>query len=189
MIKHVQVIACLCLLLLTACSQQRFSFRKTIPAGHSSNKYCNSHWLVTKSVATENIASVAVCKEKDIPQTQAVAIINNSFELKKPNITLVKSFKLAQPKIDTTQKNTLVTKSSPPTSATEIESYALLSIIAAVTGLFVFGLLLGIMAMVFGIIALVQIQKNKNKGTLTAWLGILLGFFDIVALMVYISML
>jgi len=69
----------------------------------------------------------------------------------------------------------------------KVDPLAIIGVIAGVIGLLVAGLPLGFVALLLGIIAAVRIVAKKYKGTALAVISILIGFLDIVLVLVYLS--
>lgn len=58
--------------------------------------------------------------------------------------------------------------------------FAVLTIATAGVGLLILPIILGPLAIIFGIVALVQISNNSNQeGVVSTWIGLIVGFFEI----------
>lgn len=90
------------------------------------------------------------------------------------------------------KKSTRIMKLLPEADGTpSTDSHATASFIMALVGLLIFGIILGLLAMIFGIISLGRINKSGGtlKGVGFATAGIIIGFIDVVALLFLLSTL
>jgi len=70
----------------------------------------------------------------------------------------------------------------------DISDLALASFFMGIAGLFIYGVLFGILAMIFGGISLAKIHRGYYRGGGLALVGIILGIIDII-LLVMLSLL
>ncbi len=82
-----------------------------------------------------------------------------------------------------------VIKENSTNSEKQLNICALLSFIFSLVGLWVFGVPLGIAAVILGIVGIVKFDKEKQKFKWMAIVGLVLGVIDIIAVLLSVAML
>lgn len=82
-----------------------------------------------------------------------------------------------------------VIKENSTNSEKQLNICALLSFIFSLVGLWVFGVPLGIAAVILGIVGIVKSNKEKQKFKWMAIVGLVLGVIDIIAVLLSVAML
>lgn len=67
------------------------------------------------------------------------------------------------------------------------ESFATIGFISSIVGLFIFGIPMGIISIITGKVALFKINKNKRKGKGLAIAAIIIGFIDLIGVILLLS--
>lgn len=82
-----------------------------------------------------------------------------------------------------------VIKENSTNSEKQLNICALLSFIFSLVGLWVFGVPLGIAAVILGIVGIVKSNKEKQNLKWMAIVGLVLGVIDIIAVLLSVAML
>jgi len=72
-------------------------------------------------------------------------------------------------------------------SRKKYDAYSIVGFISGIVGLIIFGLPLGAVSLIFGVIAVSRINRKKTKGKVLALFSIVLGFIDVVGVLIYLS--
>ena len=76
----------------------------------------------------------------------------------------------------------------PADSPRRTNGWAIASLVTALLGIPMFGIITGIVATVLGSIAIGGIQQTRQKGTWLALVGIFLGLLDVVGWIVFLAL-
>lgn len=174
--------------LFVSCSQKQFAFRKTIKAERKEqaamfvpkdkkSEAASAKLIETKESSLEKIKQpqIDTRKIKKSSNNNVLQQLNNIKDKQPAKPTLKE--KVYQKKLEIKQK-----------LEGESNGLAIAGFVCSIVGLIIFGLILGLLAVIFSAIGLKRAQAGaKGKGLAIA--GLVIGIIDIIGAFIFISML